>query len=822
MHSFLKDLQHGISLALKKPLVATLTVIMLALGIAANTTVFSWIYSILLNPIPGVSNAKNLVSFETVTPDGQYITTSYEDFRDYRDNDRLLSGIAVSRVTPLILGDEDNSERVWGELASGNYFSVLGVKMYLGRTFLANESGDTIGASPVVVIGYALWKRRFHGDPQIIGTKVRVNRQLLTIVGVAPANFHGIIPGLNFDMWIPAVMGPRLNVFADWWLSERKARDMVGIARLAPGVSIAQAQAELKTLATRLAAIYPNSNEGVGSTVMSVWKGHFGVQGMLLRPLQVLMGACLLVLLIVCANVGNLLLAQAMGRRREFGIRVAMGAPRWRLVAQSLTEGLSLSLIGSLFGILLTLYMDRLLRFFLPANELPFSLTINLNSIIIGFAVLIGGFSCVISGAIPAMQVARSNLNDVLKEEGRSGTTNVKVRRLRSLVIIFEVAMALVALISAGLFLRSFQIAQHMDTGFDPRHVVVSRLYVSGANYSVSQVKQLCQRLSNTLVSEPGIVGAAIADTIPLGFGGGSWEDLNVQGYVPTRSENMKILRNAVTPGYLDVLKIPLLNGRDFRDSDDETADRVMIVSEAFARKYLRGQDPIGYRVKGWNAWFRIIGVAKDSKYERPNEAPRPYVYVPLGQVYRLDFHLVLLVRTSSDPRQMLEVVRRQIQSMDPQIGVFDSMPMVEYIAAAVYPQKVSAMLLGMLSGISVILVVIGLYGVMAYSTMQREQEIAIRVAVGANPNDIFGLVLYQGMKITAVGLIAGIGAAFALTRLAEGLLIGVSPTDPLVCVGAIVFLASAAIVAIYFPARRAARMDPIQGLRPLPISEHK
>jgi predicted permease len=788
----------------------------LAVGLACSATVFSWIDAVLVRPIPGIANAQEVVAMESLTPSGEFMLNSYPDYRDHRDHLKLLAGLAVAYGNPLSIGDEDHADRVWGELVSGNYFSVLGVKPAIGRFFSPEEWGDKQGGYPVAVISYGLWKQRFNSSPTAVGSTLRVNRQSLTIIGVAPPEFRGSTPGLAFEVWVPLMMAPQLNTMPEWMLRDRHTRNLGALARLKPGVTIQQATAEVSTLAAQLARAHPEESEGVGATLLPVWKAHAGAQTLLLAPLQILMAICCVVLLIVCANVANLLLARATARSKEFGVRLALGAGRGRLVRQLLTESLVLALLGALVGAPLAMWMAESLRYLVPATGLPILIDVRMNGDIFAFTLLLCVLTCVISGIAPAWHTARTDLNDALKAEGRSGSAGGHSQRLRGLLVVAEVALALVAIVGAGLFARSFQEARQIHPGFDPSHVLVSNLSLSTAGYSVADRKQFCLRLRERMESQPGILGMTYADYIPLGFDSGPWEELQIEGYEKTRSENMQIDRNVVAPGYFKLLGIPLLAGRDFTAQDDlsKTAKPVMIVNETFARRYFGGRYALGRQVHGWGKWFTVVGVVKDSKYHTPNEAARPYFYVAFQQVYRADMGIAVYVRAAGDPAQALSTLRREVRSMDANVSVYDAMPMAEFISASLFVQKIGAVLLSLLGGVALVLAAVGLYSVMSYSITQRTHEIGIRVALGASSGDVLGLVVRQGMAFAAAGLIAGVVVAAALARLVSGMLVNVSAGDPLIFAGAALFLAAVALAASGVPALRATHIDPNSAVR--------
>ena len=811
-----QDLRFGLRMSLKNPGFTLVAVLTLAVGIAASTTVFSWIDSVLVRPIPGVTNGHELLSFESQAPNGEFMGSSYPDYQDHRDHLKLLAGLAVTKPDPLSIGEEDHAERIWGELVSGNYFAVLGVKPAAGRFFSPEEYGDKQGGYPVAVISYSLWKRRFSADPGVIGSTIRVNRQKLTIIGVAPPEFRGTLPGLAFETWIPLMMAPQLNTMPDWMLRDRHTRNLLGLARPKPGVTLQQANAEVAALAGQLASEHADTSAGVGAALLPVWKAHSGAQYLLLAPLQILMAVCGVVLLIVCANVANLLLARITARHKEFSVRLALGAGRGRLVMQLLAESLILAVMGGLVGAPLALWMAQALGALVPPAGFPIALDIEMNADIFAFTMLLCVVACVLSGIAPALHTARADLSDALKQGGRSGSAGKHSKQLRGLLVVSEVALALVAIIGAGLFARSFQLARQIHPGFDASHILVSNVSLSTAGYAVPDRRQFCFRLRERLEAQPGIAGVTYADFIPLGFDGGSWEELDIEGYEKGRSENMQIYRNVVAPGYFKVLGVPLLAGRDFTEQDDtsNTSKPVMIVNQTFARRYFGGGYPIGRRVHGWGKWFSVVGVVKDSKYHTPNEAPQPYFYVPFKQVYRADMAIAVYVRAAGDPNQALGTLRREVRSMDPNVSVYDAMPLTEYMAASLFVQKIAAWLLGVLGAVSLVLAAVGLYSVVAYSITQRTHEIGIRVALGAKSSDVVGLVVRQGMGLTIVGLLVGVMAAAAVTRLAAGLLVNVSATDPLIFAGGALFLAAVALAASCVPALRATRIDPNTALR--------
>jgi predicted permease len=810
----LQDIRSSIRQLLANPGFTLIVVITLAVGIAANTTVFNWIDNVLVHPIPGAANARELVCFETIARNGDHLTVSYPAYRDFRDNVTQLSGLALTRPTTFDIGLDDRPEHVWGELVSGNYFAVLGVKAKLGRTFLPDEYGDKQGGYPVAVIGDALWRRIFQADPDVIGRPIRINRQVLTVVGVAPPQFHGGVPGLALEVWVPAVMAAQLKAMPEWMLRERTAQMFLGLARLKPGVSMEQAQPEVTAIAAEIARRNPVSGAGLSAMLVPVSKGQFGATALLSQPLRILMAVCAVVLLIVCANVSNLILARTTSRQREFAVRLAMGAGRMRIVRQLLTESLVLTAAGSAAAIALTVVLQNLLVMLLPPTGVPITALSGLNGDCFVFTIAVCLIASAVSGIAPAVKSAKTDPNSGLKEGGRSGTAGVRLLRLRGILVVSEVALALVALVGAGLFAKSFIASSGIDPGFDAPNVAVGYIPLTSAGYPMPERKLFCRRLRERLEAMPVVKAVAYADRIPLGFDPGAWEDVSVDGYAPAKNENMKIYRDIVSPGYFAALHIPFIEGRDFTERDDEKSTRVAVVTEEFARRYFAGRNPIGIKMRAWGDWFTVVGVVADSKYHTPNEASMPHFYAPFRQIYREDHALAFFVRTAGSAENGIAALRREAAALDPNLIAVDATAMEDYITAALYPQKVAAILLGGLGTLAMLLAAIGLYGVMSYSVSQRTHEVGIRMALGAAPGDVVAMLVGQGMRYIGIGLAAGIAIALVLARGVSGILLHVRAADPAVYAGAALFLAWVALGASYLPARRATHIDPNISLR--------
>jgi predicted permease len=817
MRTFCQDVRFGLRVLRCSPGFSLVAVLTLALGISVNATVFSWIDSVLLHPFPGVGDPGQLALIETMTPGGEHlVNTSYIDDRDYRANLKLVSGLAFARFTPLSVGADGRTGRAWAELVSANYFDLLRVKPILGRTFLPEEDGDKPGAYPVAVISYNMWRTRFHADAKVLGKIIRLNRREITIIGVAPEGFRGTLAGVVFDVWMPVTMAEAMGT-GGGTLHYRGTRDITStIIRLKPGVTLEQARAEVSALGKRLASMYPETNRGVDLTVVPVWKGHLGAQGLLLRPLRILMMVCALLLLIVCANVANLLLARAVSRQKEFGIRLAMGAPRMRLARQLLTETLVLAGAGALAALIMVMWMGQALASLFP-SDIPLELGGEVNLPTFLFTMLIALVATLIAGAAPALWPARSDLNQTLKEGGRSGAAGTHSHRLRGILVTSEVALATVALIGAGLFFESFRKASAIKPGFDTANISVSQFYLSYAGYTAEEQWQFCRTLRERLEAMPGILGVSYSDVVPMstpsGAGATPWHQVSVEGYAPGRDEQMMIHRATVPPGYFKLLGIPLLEGRDFNEADGSGAPIVVIVNQTFAERYFDGRDPIGRKVNIEGNPATVVGVVKNTKYHTPMEEPIPFFYIPFRQWFRPGLNFAVFVKTQGDPMRTLPALRREALALNPD-AVFTMQSLSEATTRSLYAQKVAATLLGVVGMVSLLLAAIGLYSVMSYAVNQRTQEMGIRMALGAQPASVLGLVLMEGMKLTAPGVLAGIAAALAAARLVSGMLVTVDANDHFTFAASTAFLVLIAALAAFIPARRATRVDPMTALR--------
>ncbi len=814
MKNFGQDVRFALRLFRGNPGFTAVAVLTLALGIAANTTVFGWIDHLLLNPFPGAARPNELVLLETATRDGEVlVNNSFMDYKDYRDHLRLFSGLAATRFTRTYLGEQRGSKMVFVELVSRNFFEVLEVPAALGRTFRSDECIDKAATCSQAVISNKLWRSHYRSDPAIIGKTIRLNKHSFTVIGVAPESFNGAFAGLAFDVWTPLNWAEELGT-GNGTLNSRGTRDLTTtVGRLRPGVTLAQAQAEVASIASQLEVSDPRNNRSITNRVVRAVDGHNGAQLLLQGPLRMLMAVCVVLLLIVCANVANLLLAHMVSRQREFTIRMALGSQSGRLVQQVLTETLLLAAAGAIVGIVLSQWMGQVLTALLPPNDVPLAFDRPASMRTLIFTVLVTGFATILAGVAPAWFTARANLSESLKQGGRSeaGTGS---HRLRSLLVIAEVALASIAIIGAGLFLRSFHNATAIHPGFATANIITGNYYLSPAGYTGPQQHEFCRRLRERLEATPGIAAVSYTDSTPLQFGPSPWHQIIVEGYDPAPGEDMNIHRSLIPPGYFSLMEIPLLEGRDFTSADDAKAPRVMIVNQTFARRYYPNQPVLGRRVRIGNGWWTIVGLAKDSKYHKQLEGATPYYYMPFDQWFAPGLNFSMLVKTKGDAALATRLLRRESLALNPDAQVYNILPLDQAIGSALYPQRVAASLLSVVGGVALLLATIGLYSVMSFAVGRRSREIGLRVALGARRAQIAAMIMRQGLYMVLPGLLLGVIAGIALSRVVSSVLVGVSAVDPLVYLGAALFLAACAALACYLPTRRALSVPPNTALR--------
>jgi predicted permease len=814
MATTIRDIRYALRVLRRTPGATAVAILSLALGLAVNTTVFSWVRTVLLNPLPGVSTPSRVVTIETVTPSGEMIDSSYPDYRDYRDRSTLFDGVVAFKERPLGFGAADRAERVWSLMVSGNYFDVLGVKPLLGRFFEGAARGDAFDQSPVAILGEAMWKARFNRDPGVIGQRILLNRHPYTVIGIAPASFAGTISGLRFDLYVPLTMQASLTGSSQW-LSNRGARPLYLFARLKPGATLMQAKNEVQGIASAIAKESPETNHGISATILTQENARRGIQSDLGPLMRILVALGVLVLLIVCANVANLQLARATTRQRELAIRLGLGASRLRLLRQILTENAVLAAAAGVVAVLASAWLVESLRLFTPFNEYPIVLAPAVGLREIGYAGAASLVAALFVGIWPAVRLPASNLGDALKTGARQAGVDPRTGALRAGLVVGEVALAMFALASAGLLARSFENARRVNPGFDPRGVLLGEISLSTGGYDrasgIAYLRQIIER-TTTL---PGVAAVSMSEDVPLGFNGGQWEDLKIEGYAAAANENMKIYRNLVSPDYFALMRIPLLAGRDFTARDERGAPMVAIVNDEFERRYYGGRPAVGHLFTAFGVPHTIVGVVRTTKAHSLSESPQPYFYVPLWQHFNASTGVTLNVRAASgDAMSIAPTVRQALQSIDPQMPSPLTISLQSYIGASYFVQRTAAMLMGVLAALALTLASIGLYSLIAFGVSARRQELGLRVALGASSRDIVRLVAREGARTAAFGVAAGCALAVIGTRALGSLLFGVSPLDLPTLTVAAVLLVSVALVAAYLPARAAARVDPMTALR--------
>ncbi|PYJ05991.1 MAG: permease [Verrucomicrobia bacterium] len=808
----MNDLRFAFRQLVKNPGFTAVAVLTLALGIGANTTAFSWIQTVLLRSVPGVAESDRLVVIAPRHVSGNLIDTmSYPDLKDLAAHQELFAGVVASQYAPVSLTMGSETEWTWAQAVTANFFDLLGVRPALGRAFLPEEESAP-GGHPVVVLSHAFWQRRFSGDSNIIGRTLTLNRHAFTIVGVAAPGFRGTMGGLAFDLWAPIMM--RQQLLPGGWdpdiFQARNNRWLHTIGRLAPGVSVGQARTAVETLARQWDQEYPATDRDLRFALVPMWKSPWGAPGVLLPVLSVMFAVTCLVLLIVAANIANLLLVRAMQREREIAVRLAVGASRGRVIRQLLTESVLLAVLGAAAGVPCAAWLMDLTRGMFPVVFLPVVLDPHLDVRALVFMLLAALGVGLLFGLAPAWQSARSNLCLALKEgRGAAGGRH----RLRSSLVAAEIALALLLLIGAGLCLQSFRQARRVNPGFDPAGVLLANIRLGVHGYSDQEGKLFYRKLLERLRPLPGAEAVGLGDYVPLGPEGGSSTRVSPEGYVPQANEYMSLPFNIVSPGYFDTLRIPLLEGRDFTARDDASAPGAIIINEIAARRFWPGQSALGRRIKIFgNREMNVVGVAKAAKVRWLNEPASGFFYLPLEQFYSPNMNVHL--RTAANPLALADTVRREVRGLDPAVQPAITLPMTEVTDFSVLTYRVAASVLTVLGATALLLALVGIYGVMAFVVNQRTPEIGIRMALGAAKADVLQLVLGQGARLALTGVAAGLVCALALTRLLSSVLVGVNAVDPLTFGGASLLLGAVALLACYLPARRAAKVDPMEALR--------
>ena len=812
LESLIQDLRFGARMLMKSPGFTLIIALTLALGIGANTTMFSLLDAVFLRPLPGIAEAERIVQIvRTKANTGQgYETLSYPDYRDYRDQNSTFTAIAAEFTQRFHLGMEGSAEIVLGAMVSGNYFDVFGVRPAQGRLLQSSES-EVEGADPVAVISERLWRREFRAET-VIGKTISLNSYPYTIIGVA-AEFNGASQIYGTDIWIPITMW-RQGILAaqasDSLLNGRGAIFFAqGYGRLKPGVAIEQAQTDISTIAARLRQIYPETNADHGARVIAGFGMAPWDRRRIGRLIGVLFGIVVLVQLIACANVAGLLLARASARRREMGIRLALGAGRLRIARQLLTESALLALLGGAIAIVVALWLTYWIRAEAPAEFRDMGAPIGFapNWRVLGFTLGLSIATGLLFGLAPALQSSKPDLIPALKDTGAS-FSHCSGARLRGVLVIAQIALSLILLIIAGLCVRTLQKAYAINVGYDVESVLTAKLDLKRQNYSEAKGREFYQRLLERAASLPGAQAAGLSNNVPL-----SGLTMSGPGFVDNQPE-FYLAFQIVTPGYLDLMGIPLLAGRQFTEQDDARSSRVAIINETFARQGWPNQNPVGKFFKNGlgDPPVTVIGVVRDAKGAHLFQETTCFAYYPLWQKYKGE--MTLHLRAVTKPELLIAAVRQEIRAIDPKLPVYNVKTLEQYRRDHLFNERLRATLIGGFGLLALALASLGLYGVLSYSVAQRTQEIGVRMALGARTGDVLRLVVGDGIRLTAIGLALGLAGAFAAARVLKSMIYGVSPTDPLTFIVITLLLTFVALLACWIPARRATKVDPLVALR--------
>ncbi len=818
VESILQDIRFALRTLRKNPGFAIIAVLSLALGIGANTAIYSIYNSVFLKDLP-VTDIGSLVEFYTHDPEDDFMehsVSSYPDYLDYREQSGdVFEDMAIYNIAFLVHDTGDESSYLFGEEVSANFFDVLGVGTVLGRTFIPEEEG-LIGAPPTAVIGHSFWQTQFGGDPGIIGETITLTGVDFTIIGVLPAEFQGMFP-IQADIWYPMTLSPLLRP-GDDQLESRGSRSLWIKARLKEGVTIDQAEAALDVISARLASEYPESNEGhkallVASEDVSF---HPELDGIIKGFTITLMAVIGLVLLIACVNLASMLLARAVSRQKEIGIRLALGAGRLRLIRQLITESTLLSMLGGIAGVALAYWLIQILLAVQPPTIIPINIDIGIDGNVLLFAFLLSAGTGIIFGLIPALQTTRHELISTLK----SGTVFMsgRLRRFgsRSILVVTQVAVSVILLICAGLFLRSLGNASNVDPGFDLRDGVVATYELGeGGRFTVEESRAFSNNLVDRISALPGVESVCITDRLPLGQGISVTEAFPETPHMEIGEDGVPADLATVSPQYFQTLGIPIVFGRPFARTDLPDGERVVIVNEFFAQTYWPGESAIGQKVRVYRddgPLCTIVGVAKNGKYRSLGERDRSFIYLPTGQDNMFLSNLV--ARTSGDGREFIQTLRNELRAIDSHVPILDIITIREHLQLMLFLPRMLASLLFGLGILSLILGTTGLYGVIAYDVSRRTREVGIRMSVGAQQSQVVRLIMWGGIKLVGIGTVIGLGIALFATKALETMLFNISPADPITYLGVTLLFLAIAIIATTKPARRASAVNPIEALR--------
>ncbi|HET7275786.1 MAG TPA: ABC transporter permease [Longimicrobiaceae bacterium] len=825
MDTFTQDLRYAVRALIRSPGFALVAILTLALGIGANSAIFSVVKALLLRDMPGVEQPEELVAVYTSDfSSGLYGSSSFPDYADYRDQATRFAGLAAySFPMDATLGTTTDPQRVTTLFVTGNYFDLLGVDPLVGRMFGPADAEP--GAPPLAVISSALWRQRYGADPSVVGRTINLNGQAVTIAGVASKDFGGTSLSTAPEVWIPmssiAIMGR-----GDELLSERGSRWLGMIGRLTPGASLAQAEEQIRTIAARLGGAYPDTNLGTlqspdqprPMTLVPASEAMIdpSARENAVRMSWMLMAVVGLVLLIACANLANLLLARATGRAREMAVRVSLGAGPRRILRQLLTESMLLALIGAGAGLILAQWLSTaILRSLSSSFAVPEALpSATLDVGVLAFTVAIALLAGLLFGLAPALRAMRSSISGTLRDGGAGSSGVTRGFGLRGALVIGQIALALILLIGTGLFIQSLRQTLAVDPGYTLDDAMLASLDLSSADYSPERGLALYDDLGQRVESLPGVQSAAFAAVVPVSPAG-SRTTVTINEYEPRPGEDMELNFNTVSDSFFGTMGITPVAGRVFTESDREGASPVMVVNETFASRYWGGAGAVGryVRFEGPESEpVEVVGVVRDGKYRSLHEEPMPYMYLPLAQSYSPRMNLI--VATAGDPMALARSARAELARLDPNLPLVDIRSLSDDQASLVMTEQAVTTLVTAFGVLALLLAVLGIYGVMSFLVTQRTREIGVRMALGARTMDTVALVMRNGLTLTFAGLAVGAVAALFATRFISGFLYGVSASDPAIYLLTTCLLAAAAALASYLPARRAANVDPMSALR--------
>ena len=819
MGNLLQDVRFALRLLVRNKAVTIVAVLSLALGIGANTTVFTLVNAILLQPLP-VRDIDRLVSIQTTEiRNNNPVTfggTSRPNFEDLREQNTVFSGATLMGFAGLALSGNGEPEQVFTQVVSGNYFDVLGAPLAAGRAFLPEED-QRPGEHPVAVLGYGLWQRRFGGDPAIVGQTIRLNNLDFTVIGVTAAGFRGTAPVGGPDLWVPFAMHPTLFTSGLPAEQYRSRRGLVfqAFGRLKDGVSIEQARANVDAIGKSLEASFPTDNRARSYTLAPMADGAMppAFRQQLVLSGTIGMVVVGLVLLIACGNVANLLLARASARRQEIAVRLSMGASRARLIRQLLTESLILSLAGGVVGLLIAYWARAILWALRPPFMQANFIDLGFNGRVLAFAAIASLATGIIFGLAPALQSSRPDLVVELKER-TSQATGSRWYNIRHLLVVGQLALSLVTLVSAGLFLRSLANAQQIELGFDSSGLMVMGINAGNQGYDEARGRDLYRRVVERLATVPGVQSATVSTAVPLFAGGFARTTFRDDQDIKDPRNGRLTQINEVGPRYFETIGIPILEGRAFNDNDRQGSLPVIIINETMAKQFYPDEQALGRRlyIFGRPEAREIVGIAKTIKYNGVGENDTAHMYVPLDQSYQSQ--VIIQARASGDPDALLGTVRRELQSLEPTMPLLNVNTYRTVLRTSLWAPRFGTNLLAVFGFLALVLASVGLYGVISYGVSQRTREIGVRMALGASEKDVRGMVVRQGLMLAAGGVVIGLLAAFGLARFVTSLLFGITGADPVTFVAVAAMLLAVALLATYIPARKASRVDPVEALR--------